>query len=129
MKEIKLGDLSPTRDFNFVKDTCKGFLSLAESDASIGKEVNICSNYEISMKDTLNLIKRIMKSDVKFITEDQRLRPKNSEVFRLWGDNKLISELTGFKPDYDIEKGLRETCKWFSNPENLKKYKAEIYNV
>lgn len=129
IKEIKLGDLSPTRDFNFVKDTCKGFLALAESNATIGKEVNICSNYEISMKDTLNLIKRIMKSDVKFITEDQRLRPKNSEVFRLWGDNKLISELTGFEPDYDIEKGLRETCKWFSNPENLKKYKAGIYNV
>lgn len=129
IKEIKLGDLSPTRDFNFVKDTCKGFIALAENDKTIGKEINISSNYEISMKDTLELIKSIMKSDVQFITDEQRLRPQNSEVFRLWGDNSLIKELTGFTPDYDIEKGLTETCAWFANPENLKKYKADIYNV
>ncbi|WP_198931769.1 NAD-dependent 4,6-dehydratase LegB [Labilibacter marinus] len=129
VKEIKLGDLSPTRDFNFVKDTCKGFIALAENDKTIGKEINISSNFEISMKDTLDLIKKIMKSDVRFITDEQRLRPEKSEVFRLWGDNSLITELTGFTPDYDIEKGLKETCDWFCLPANLLKYKANIYNV
>src|SRR5665648_174417 len=99
------------------------------SDSTIGKEINIASNFEISMKDTLDLVKKIMKSDVQFITDEQRLRPEKSEVFRLWGDNSLIKELTGFSPDYDIEKGLTETCEWFSLPENLKKYKATIYNV
>ena len=129
LKEIKLGDLSPTRDFNFVKDTCQGFLALAECDSSIGKEINISSNYEISMADTLDIIKKIMKSDVEFITDQQRVRPENSEVFRLWGDNSLIKNLTGFKPQYNIEKGLEETCAWFTKPENLKKYKTNIYNI
>lgn len=129
IKEIKLGDLTPTRDFNYVRDTCKGFLALAEHEETIGKEINISSNFEISMKDTLDLIKSIMKSDVRFLTDEQRLRPEKSEVFRLWGDNTLIRELAGFSPDFDIEKGLTETCSWFSNTENLKKYKAGIYNV
>jgi len=129
MTEIKLGDLSTTRDFNFVTDTCRGFIALAESEATIGKEINISSNFEISMKDTLELIKDIMQSNVKFITDNQRLRPNNSEVFRLWGDNTLIRELTGFVPKYDIKKGLEETCEWFSNSENLKMYKAGIYNI
>lgn len=128
-KQIKLGDLSPTRDFNYVKDTCRGFLALAESDKTIGKEINIASNYEISMADTLNLIKDIMKSDVEFITDEQRLRPKKSEVFRLWGDNSQIKELTNFEVKYPIEKGLAETIKWYSNPDNLKKFKTDIYNV
>lgn len=129
IKVIKLGDLTPTRDFNFVKDTCQGFLALAENDSTIGKEVNIASNFEISMKDTLEMIKKIMKSEVQFITEEQRLRPGKSEVFRLWGDNTLIKELTGFTPVYNIEQGLTETCNWFVQPENIKKYKAMIYNV
>ncbi len=128
-KQIKLGDLSPTRDFNFVKDTCNGFIALAENDNTIGKEVNIASNFEISMKDTLELIKNIMKSDVNFISDKQRIRPENSEVFRLLGDNTLIKSLTGFSPEYSIEKGLKETIKWFTKPENLKKYKPDIYNL
>lgn len=128
-KEIKIGDLTPTRDFNYVKDTCSGFLALAECNNTVGKEINISSNYEISMVDTLNLIKKIMKSDVKFITDEQRIRPKSSEVFRLWGDNRLIRELTDFKPQYSLEKGLEATCAWFIKTENLKKYKANIYNV
>ncbi len=128
-KQIKLGDLSPTRDFNFVKDTCNGFVALAESNQTIGKEINIASNFEISMKDTLDLVKKIMKSDVEFITDKQRLRPEKSEVFRLWGDNTLIKKLTNFKPKYSIEKGLEETIKWFTKPMNLKKYKTNIYNV
>lgn len=127
--EIKLGDLTPTRDFNFVKDTCRGFIQLADCDEAIGQEVNVCSNYEISMRDTLNLIAEIMGKDVKFIEDSQRLRPKNSEVFRLWGDNRKIKKLTGFEPQYDIRQGLEETIKWFTCDENLKKYKANIYNV
>lgn len=128
-KEIKLGDLTPTRDFNFVKDTCKGFIELSKCNAAIGQEVNIASNYEISMRDTLNLIAKIMDSDVKFIEDTERLRPKNSEVFRLWGDNNKIKSLTGFVPSYSIETGLQETISWFLNKDNLKKYKADIYNV
>ena len=127
--EIKLGDLTPTRDFNFVKDTCRGFIQLADCDEAIGQEVNVCSNYEISMRDTLNLIADIMGKDVKFAEDTQRLRPKNSEVFRLWGDNTKIKGLTGFEPEYDIRRGLEETIKWFTCEENLKKYKSNIYNV
>lgn len=128
-KEIKLGDLTPTRDFNFVKDTCKGFIELSRCDAAIGQEVNICSNNEISMRDTLNLIAHLMNSDVKFIEDQARIRPKNSEVFRLWGDNTKIKSLTGYEPSYSLEEGLKETINWFLDKDNLKKYKADIYNV
>jgi NAD dependent epimerase/dehydratase len=128
-KEIKLGDLSPTRDFNYVKDTCQGFIELSKCEAAIGQEVNICSNYEISMRDTFELIAKLMNSNVKFIEDSQRLRPKNSEVFRLWGDNSKIKSLTGFTPVYSVEQGLKETIEWFTQPENLKKYKPNIYNV
>ena len=129
MKEIKLGDLSPTRDFNFVKDTARGFLAIAECDDTIGREINIASNFEISMADTLNIIKKIMQSEVNFVTDEQRLRPKDSEVFRLWGDNSLINSLTGWLPDYTIKQGIKETVDWFMNTENLTKYKAVIYNL
>lgn len=129
MKQIKIGDMSPTRDFSFVKDTCRGFIALATCDDTIGKEINISTNFEISMTDTLELIKKIMKSDVEFIVDSQRLRPKNSEVFRLWGDNSLINRLTGFVPQYTIEQGLTETCTWFSDPAHLSKYKHDIYNL
>jgi NAD dependent epimerase/dehydratase len=128
-KEIKLGDVSPTRDFNYVLDTCRGFIALAESEKTIGETVNIGSNFEISVGDTLNKIKEIMKSDVEFITDDQRLRPEKSEVFRLWCDNSKIHELTGFAPDYSIDQGLKATIEWFVEPANLSKYKADIYNV
>ena len=127
--EIKLGDLTPTRDFNFVKDTCRGFIQLADCDEAIGQEVNVCSNYEISMRDTLNLIADIMGKEVNFVEDTQRLRPKNSEVFRLWGDNTKIKGFTGFEPEYDIRRGLEETIKWFTCEDNLKKYKSNIYNV
>ena len=129
VKQIKLGDLRPTRDFNYVKDTVKGFLAIAESDSTIGKEINIASNHEISMGETLNLIKKIMNSDVEFINDDQRLRPENSEVFRLWGDNRLIATLTGWQAEYTIDAGLKETIDWFRKPENQKNYKAGIYNL
>ena len=128
-KEIMLGDTSPTRDFNYVKDTCSGFIDLLESDKTIGRTINIGSNTEISVKETLELIKKIMNSDVEFVTDEQRLRPANSEVHRLVCDNSLIKELTGYKPKYSLEKGLTETIEWFRNPENMKHYKAGIYNV
>ena len=129
MQEIKLGDLTPTRDFNFVKDTCKGFIELSKCDAAIGQEVNICSNNEISMRDTLNLIARLMDSDVKFIEDQARIRPQNSEVFRLWGDNTKVKSLTGYEPSYSLEEGLKETINWFLDKDNLRRYKADIYNV
>ena len=129
IKEIKLGDLSPTRDFNYVTDTCRGYLELARCDKAIGETVNIGSNYEISIKDTLDLIKDIMRSDVRFITDEQRIRPEKSEVHRLWCDNGKIKNLTGFEPKYSIREGLEKTVEWFSRPENLAKYKAGIYNV
>jgi len=129
IKEIKLGDISPTRDFNYVEDTCRGFIELAKCDQAIGETVNIGSNYEISIKDTLDMIKDIMQSDVRFITDEQRIRPENSEVFRLWCDNTKIRELTGFEPRYSIRDGLKKTVEWFTKPENLAKYKPGLYNV
>lgn len=128
-KQIKLGDVSPTRDFNYVADTCRGFLELARCDKAIGETVNIGSNFEISVGDTLNIIRELMNSDVEFITEEQRLRPEKSEVFRLWCDNKKIRELTGFEPSYSIREGLKATVDWFTQPKNLANYKADIYNV
>ena len=129
MKEIMLGDLTPTRDFSFVKDTCRGLVAIADQDATIGKEINISSNSEISMTDILNLIKRIMLSDVRLVTDKQRFRPENSEVFRLKGDNSMIANLTEWTTTYNIEEGLKETCEWFVVKENMVKYKPEIYNI
>lgn len=128
-KQIKLGDVTPTRDFNYVADTCRGFLELARCDKAIGETVNIGSNFEISVGDTLNMIKGLMGSDVEFLADEQRLRPGKSEVFRLWCDNTKIRELTGFEPAYDIRTGLKETIDWFTRAENLAKYKPDIYNV
>lgn len=129
MNEIKLGDLRPTRDFNFVSDTCNGFVAIAESDLTIGKEINICSNFEISMSDTLDIIKEIMHSEINICSDNQRIRPDKSEVLRLWGDNSLIKELTGFSPNFSIREGLEITCAWYLKPENLKKFKSGIYNL
>lgn len=128
-QSIKLGAISPTRDFNYVLDTCKGLRMLAECNDAIGKSVNIGSNYEISIGDTVEMIKRMMHSNISIITDEQRIRPAESEVNRLWCDNKLIKSLTGFSPDYDIESGLSETIAWFTNPANLGLYKENIYNV
>lgn len=128
-KEIKLGDVTPTRDFNYVADTCQGFLELARCDQAVGQVVNIGSNFEISVGDVLNLIREIMGSDVRFITEEQRIRPEKSEVFRLWCDNTKIEQLTGFRPAHSIRQGLEKTIAWITKPENLAKYKADIYNL
>ena len=129
IKEIKLGDLTPTRDFNYVEDTCRGFIALVEEDKTIGQTINIGSNYEISIGDTLNIIKELMGSDIRFVIDEQRIRPEKSEVFRLWCDNSKINKLTGFEPQVDIREGLQRTIDWFTSGDRLSRYKAEVYNV
>jgi NAD dependent epimerase/dehydratase len=128
-KTVDLGDDKPTRDFNYVLDTVQGMIELVECDESVGQTVNIGSNQEISIGDLFNKIAKIMKSDAKMHLDDNRIRPEKSEVFRLWCDNSKISSLTGYKPAVGLDKGLELTCEWFMDPENLKKYKTEIYNV
>ncbi|MCM3596588.1 NAD-dependent 4,6-dehydratase LegB [Metabacillus idriensis] len=130
--KIKLGALNPTRDFNYIKDTIKGFIATAESDESLGEIINIGSNYEISIGETAELIAEIMGKEIEIETEDLRLRPEKSEVERLWADNSKAKRLLGWEPDYGnrngFKKGLTETIEWFTNIENLKHYKADIYN-
>lgn len=128
-ENIKLGSLHPTRDFNYVEDTCRGFIMLAESEATIGKTINIGSNKEISVGDLVSLIAEITGSNASIETDDQRIRPQLSEVERLWCDNTKIRELTGFEPQVGLREGLTRTVEWFRNPDNLRKYKANIYNV
>ncbi len=128
-KRIELGDLTPTRDFTYVEDTCSGLIALAECEEALGETVNIGSNCEISIEALLSLIKDIMDSDVGVYTNEHRLRPEKSEVYRLWCDNTKIRRLTGFVPKYTIRDGLEKTVSWFTNPENLRNYKADIYNA
>ncbi|MDE6234376.1 MAG: NAD-dependent 4,6-dehydratase LegB [Muribaculaceae bacterium] len=127
--KIKVGDLSPTRDFNFVSDTARGFIALARSPLTIGQEVNISTGTEISMQDTLSTIARLMNVDVEWVRDPARIRPAGSEVFRLCGDNSKITELTDWRPQVTIEEGLSRTIDWFTDPANLARYKANIYNV
>lgn len=129
MKEVMLGDLTTTRDFNYVTDTCGGMIALAKSEKTVGEVVNIGSNYEISIADVFKKINKIMGKDAIVKQDPQRIRPKGSEVFRLWCDNTKIKELCGFTPKIDIDKGLEKTIEWFLDPQNLSKYKQEIYNV
>lgn len=128
-KEIKLGDLSPTRDFNYVEDTCRALILLAESKQTIGETINIGSNTEISVGDTLQLIKELMSSNVTITDDQQRKRPIKSEVFRLWCDNTKIKHLINYKPKFDINSGLQKTINWITHADNLKTYKTELYNV
>ena len=128
MREIKVGDLTPTRDFNFVEDTCRGFLALALADGVEGEEVNIATGTEVSMKETLEMIADVMDADVSFVVDPARLRPSKSEVFRLCGDNRKITSLTGWHPQVSLREGLAITARWFADPANLAKYKYDIYN-
>lgn len=128
-KNIKIGDVSPTRDFNYVLDTCKGMIAICESERTVGEVVNIGSNYEISIKEVFDIIRNLMGKDGDFEVDTQRIRPSKSEVKRLWCDNTKIKELTGFTTDYDITTGLKKTIEWFTSPINLQKYKAGVYNV
>lgn len=127
-RRIKVGDLTPTRDFNFVEDTCRGFLALAQTEGIEGEEFNIATGEEISMGDTLNLIARLMGADVEYVVDADRLRPSKSEVFRLCGDNTKITTLTDWHPRVPLREGLSRTIAWFTDPVNLAKYKASIYN-
>ena len=122
-------EIASEQDFNYVLDICRGFIALAESNLAVGKTVNIGSNTEISIGDTLNIIKELMESDIKVTEDTKRLRPAKSEVYRLWCDNSLIKELTNYEPQVDIREGLQRTINWVTQPENLASYKTDIYNV
>lgn len=127
-REIKVGDLTPTRDFNFVADTADGFIALAEASGVEGQELNIATGTEVTMRETLETIARLMEADVTYVTDPERLRPSGSEVFRLCGDSSRMRSLTGWKPEYSLEQGLRATIDWFTDPDNIAKYKINIYN-
>lgn len=131
--EIKLGALDPTRDFNYVADTVRGFIAAAESDQSVGEVINIGSNFEISIGETAALIAEVMGADVKITCDEQRLRPQNSEVERLWASNEKARQLLGWTPEYagreGFKRGLAQTVEWFTKSENLARYKADIYNL
>jgi NAD dependent epimerase/dehydratase len=132
-RQIKLGAVHPTRDFNYVQDTVRGFLAVAEADAALGQVVNVGSNYEVSIGDTARLIAKLMGHEVEFVSDEQRLRPAGSEVERLWADNRKALQLAGWAPEYagleGLERGLLETIEWFSLPNNLRRYKAGLYNI
>ena len=127
-REIKVGDLTPTRDFNFVTDTCQGFIDIAETPDTAGMEINIATGKETSMEDLFKTIAHLMNADVSWIRDSERIRPSKSEVFRLLGDNTKITQLTGWQPKVSLEEGLEKTIEWICSPGNLEKYKPEIYN-
>lgn len=129
VREIKVGDLSPTRDFNYVTDTCRGFIEIARCEQAAGQEINIATGREVTMKQTLETIASLMGADVQWVTDPERLRPAGSEVFRLLGDNTRITSLTDWRPQVTLEEGLRRTIDWFTAGDNLKKYKPLIYNT
>jgi dTDP-glucose 4,6-dehydratase len=128
-EEIKLGDLAPTRDFNYCKDIANGFIKIAESDKTPGEEINICTQKEISMGEIASELISQINPNARIVSDQQRIRPDKSEVRRLLGCNEKIKALTGWEPEYSLKTGLTETIEWFKNPENLKKYKHEIYNI
>ncbi len=128
-EEIKLGSLTPTRDFLYVKDTVNGFIEIAKSEKTIGEEINIATQSEISIGDLAKELIRQINPKAKILCEEERLRPEKSEVNRLFGSNEKLKKLTNWKQRYSLEDGLRETIEWFGKKENLAKYKAGIYNI
>jgi NAD dependent epimerase/dehydratase len=126
-KVIKVGDLSPTRDFNFVEDTVAGLIQLSECSQAIGQAVNIGSGIEYSISETFELIAKACESDVKFEIENERIRPEGSEVFRLLCDNTKIKGLTGFTSKFSLVNGLKKTVEWMKKPEHLSFYKGDTY--
>lgn len=131
--KIKLGALSPTRDFNYVKDTVNGFISVMKSEKSIGEVINIGSNYEVSIEETANLIAEVMGVPIEIESDENRLRPEKSEVERLWADNSKARDLLNWSPEFSgvegFKRGLAETIEWFTNKKNLQTYKTDIYNI
>ena len=133
IRQIKLGAVSPTRDFNYVKDTVAGFIAAMNTTRGLGEVVNISSNFEISIGDTAELIAEVMNVEIEIITDEARLRPADSEVERLWGDNSKAEEFFGWKPAYagrdGFKLGIAETAEWFEKSGNLSRYKTNMYNV
>lgn len=131
--KINLGAVSPTRDFNYVQDTVAAFVAALNSDEGLGEVINFGSNFEISIGDTARLIAEIMNAEIEIVTEEARLRPKKSEVNRLWADNSKAKRLFGWQPAYSgregFKRGLAETTAWFTNSANLACYKANSYNI
>jgi NAD dependent epimerase/dehydratase len=128
-KEIKLGALHPTRDLVFVKDTVNGFVAIAQSDKTLGEEVNIATNAEISVGDLAQKIIKLTNTQAEILSDDMRLRPEKSEVNRLLGSNKKITSLTTWTPQSSLDQGLMQTIEWFSQSSNLSRYKANVYNI
>jgi NAD dependent epimerase/dehydratase len=129
MEEIKLGDLTPTRDLLFVKDTANGFVEIAKSSSLMGQEVNIATQSEISIGELAQELINQINPAARIATDEQRLRPSKSEVFRLFGSNQKLKDYTGWVQKYCLKEGLAETIAWFRNKENLRQYKADIYNI
>ncbi|ALG67809.1 NAD-dependent 4,6-dehydratase LegB [Beggiatoa leptomitoformis] len=131
--QLKLGALHPTRDFNYVRDTVRGFMAFLTTDNCLGEVINIGSNYEVSIGDTVRHIADLMNVNVNIEEETVRLRPQKSEVERLWADNQKARDILGWQPEYagldGFKRGLQETIHWFTNPDNLRRYKANIYNL
>jgi NAD dependent epimerase/dehydratase len=131
--QIKLGAVSPTRDFNYVNDTVAGFIAALNSEKGLGEVINLGSNFEISVGDTAQLIAEAMNVEIDIITDEVRIRPDNSEVERLWADNTKAHQLLEWQPDYGgregFKRGLIETAKWFIQSDNLREYKPDIYNI
>jgi len=131
--KVKLGSLSPTRDFSFVQDTANGFLAAAQSDAIVGKTINLGSGFEISIKETAETIAKLMNTKLELVDDEQRIRPENSEVERLHASIEKAKILLGWQPELKglagFETGLEKTIEWFSNPKNLSRYKADRYNL
>ena len=132
-ESIQLGSLHPTRDFNFIADTISGFIAMAQSDQVLGEVVNIGSNYEISIGQTVAIIQELMGREVEIITDDQRVRPEQSEVERLWACNEKATRLLNWTPEYaslsGFKQGLQITIDWFAEPANLSHYKTQQYNI
>lgn len=132
-RQIKLGAVHPTRDFNYVADTVSGFIAALNSERSIGEVINIGSNYEISIGDAVRTIVEVMAGEVEIVTDEQRIRPEKSEVERLWASNSKAHELLDWQPAFGgvegFRRGLGKTVDWFMDPKNLAAYKADIYNV
>lgn len=129
VEEIKLGDVTPTRDLLFVKDTVNGFIEIAKSEILIGQDCNIATQSEISIENLANELIRLINPKAKIITDNQRIRPTNSEVFRLYGSNEKLIKYTNWKQETNLASGLSQTIEWFKNSDNIKLYKANIYNI
>jgi NAD dependent epimerase/dehydratase len=127
--EVNLGDTEPTRDFTYVEDTCAGLVTIAEMEGGLGEVFHIGSNFEISISKLFQLIAELMQSEARIRVDGARKRPEGSQVFRLWCNNEKLARATGFRPQTSLRDGLTETIRWFRNPEHLKRYKSDLYNV